>query len=172
MRRVAVCLVMVLTGPAGADSFRESGYVGGGAGLTYDYFFNAYLDVEGGLRLPSVPLWIRGSLGYGVAGDVEGSGSFLQARLGVEARTCGSTCLFVGLDVGRQTQTWGKQDETTEHHEGWLVGPRVGLDAGGAHTRFRLALEAYRYLRTSDVASVPDSTSSGAGITFGIVHRM
>ena len=160
--------------PPEPTPFRESAYVGGGAGLTFDHFFNAYLDVEGGVRLPELPLWVRGSLAYGASADVEGGGRFLQARLGLETRTCGSgvACLFLGFDVGRQQQIWSKFDEMTEHHEGWVAGPRLGLDAGGERTRFRLALEAYRYMRTSDVDGLPDSTASGAGLTLGVIHRM
>ena len=152
----------------------EAGYVGGGVGLTYDHFFNAFLDVQGGIRLPSLPLFARASLAVGNAGDFAGSGDFKQARIGLEGRTCTSAavCWFAGVDVGLQRQTWSDEDEMTEHHEGWLTGGRAGLDAGGANLRFRLSLELYRYARSSDVASLPDAATSGGGLTLAIVHRL
>jgi hypothetical protein len=190
MKRLVVLSVLLATA-AHADTYypyaaspgpaptpapkRELGYVGGGAGLSADHFLNAFLDVEGGLRLGTAPLWVRGSLGYGASADFEGGGDFLSARVGLESRTCAShgLCLFGGLDVGGQRQTWSKYDEMTEHHKGFIYGARVGLDAGGEALRFRLALDSYRYARSSDVDGLPnDPATKGIGLSLAIIHRL
>jgi hypothetical protein len=171
--RSSIVLILALAAPAAASP--DHGYMGGGAALTLDHFLNAYLDVEGAVR-PSVeaPLWLRGSFAYGADVDVEGGGRFLQIRGGVETRTCSSSgsCLFLGVDIGRQNQTWHKIDEMTEHHSGWVYGPRFGIDVGGEQTRFRLAIESYRYARSSDVDGDRAETEYGAGIGLAVVHRM
>jgi hypothetical protein len=155
----------------------DRGYLGGGAGLALDHFFNSYLDLEGAVRVASLPLWIRGNAAAGNAFDFQGGGSFRRLRIGLETRTCtggGGGCLIVGFDAGHQTQTWSddSDDLMDEHHAGWVLGPRFGLDAGGDSIRFRLALDVYKYLRTSDVDGVADASQGGVGLSLALVHRM
>jgi hypothetical protein len=153
----------------------DAGYVGGGAGVTVDHFLNAFVDLEGGLRLAKLPVWAWASVAYGGSADVEGGGRFVQARAGIESRGCASRalCFYVGGFVGTQRQTWDKIDEMTEHHGGPLVGGRLGLDAGGASTRFRVGIEAYRYRRTVEIGGMSGTdTTGGGGLTLAVIHRM
>lgn len=155
----------------------DRGYLGGGAGLALDHFFNSYLQIEGAIRVADLPLWIRGSGAAGNSFDFQGGGSFRKLSLGLESRTCtagGGACVFAGVDLGRQSQTWidGDDDLMDEHHAGWVLGPRVGLDAGGDSIRFRLTLDAYRYQRTSDVDGLRDESQGGGGLSIALVHRM
>ena len=190
--RYAILLILALTTPAAAESyypyavspgpaptpkpFRDRGYFGGGAGLTVDHFFNAYVDIEGALRIGQLPLWLRGDAGFGKSADVEGGGDYKRLRAGLETRSCSDArsvfCLYLGLDAGVQTQEWSKQDEMTEHHRGLVYGTRFGLDAGGDHTRFRLGLELYNYQRNSDVDQLADHSQRGGGLTLAVIHRM
>ena len=154
--------------------FVDSGYVGGGVGLTHDHFFNTYVDLELGYRLGDLPLWLHGQGAIGNSIDVEGGGRYKMLRGGLETRTCSRSgaCLFLGLDFGHQSQVWESQDEMTEHHDGSIYVTRAGIDVGGDHTRFRLAAEAYRYARSSDVDGLPDRAIRGGGLSLAVVHRM
>src|SRR5688572_15554679 len=170
----SLLVLLLVPSFAAAEPEVDRAYVGGGAGLAYDHFFNAFLGVEGAVRIGSLPLWARGSLAWGGAGDFAGGGDFRQVRAGLEAHRCSSraACFVVGLDAGMQWQTWSDDIDMTEHHEGWLVGGRAGIDAGGESLRFRLSVELYRYARTSDVAALPDAATRGGGLSLAIVHRL
>jgi len=152
----------------------EHGYLGAGVSLTGDHFFNLAFAFEGGLKLPDVPLWIRGSADVGGTGDFEGTGPFRRARLGIEARVCGVPvlCGFGSLEAGYQTQVWESSDEDTEHHRGAIVTGRFGLDAGGSNLRFRLALEVSRYRHASDLAGSSTRWIGGGGVTMSLVYRL
>jgi hypothetical protein len=155
----------------------ETGFIGGGFILGGDQFIDAALAVEGGLRLGSNGLWLRGLFARGSAFDFEGGGNLTRAMIGLEYRGCSrqSFCGFVALDVGYQQQTWAGDDpdSMTEHHDGLLVGPRIGLDAGGDNLRFRFAFEATRYDHHA-VTSAGESTSwqGGGGFTMTLVYRL
>ncbi len=167
----------VLPGPAPEPTpWRDHGYLGGGVGLTFDQFFNGFLNVEGGLRLGSKPLWIRGSAARGSSTDiVEGGGAYSQLRIGLETRACsdgGGACVFFGFDVGTERQTWSKLDEMTEHYQATIAGPRFGLDAGGERVRFRAGIEAYRYYPGDGMDLTVGQASGGIGFSLAVLHRL
>src|SRR5689334_5173083 len=98
MRRLAVIVVVALAGEAAAQpgatpivqdreeppgplppppmpaAHEEVGFVGGGLILGADQFLDAALVVEGGLKLASLPLWVRGLVAKGTSFDFEGGG--------------------------------------------------------------------------------------------------
>ena len=155
--------------------FQDHVFVGGGAGLGGDHFLNAFVHLELGLRLGNTPLYAHAMGAIGKSVDVEGGGNYQMLKGGLEARTCPSLgfCLFAGADIGHQRQVWEKLDEMTEHHSGLIYGPRFGLDAGGERTRFRAAVDVYRYRRTSDVdMSANEQRDGGFSLTLTIVQRM
>jgi len=179
MHRLTLLAVLLAPAPAAADIYLEEpppppvehGYLGGGFALSVDHFFNATLGIEGGWKLGDLPLWVRGDAERGGTGDFEGTGPFRRGRLGLETRTGGPGLCAVGsFEAGYQTQVWAATDETTEHHHGAIVTGRVGLDAGGEHLRFRLALEISRYHHVSDV--LPTEWAGGAGLSMGLVYRL
>jgi hypothetical protein len=165
-----------LPGPAPEPApFVDAGYVGGGAGITIDHFLNAFLDIEGGLRLGKAPAYAWASVAYGATGDIEGSGPYRQLRVGLESRGCASdaVCLYLGAFAGTQRQTWDKPVETMEHHSGTLVGGRMGLDAGGTRTRFRIGIEMYRLSRSVEIGpEMSSAEDGGGGVTLAVIHRM
>jgi hypothetical protein len=58
-----------------------------------------------------------------------------------------------------QWSTWRKSGWADEHHDGIVVVPRVGLDAGGDHLRVRLATEGRSY------------GAGGIGVSLGLAYR-
>ncbi len=128
----------------------EHGFLGGGVLVGGDHFFNEAWVIEGAVKLPALPLWVRGVAAFGNTGDFEGTGDFQRWLVGLEARRCPSSsgmCGFVGFDIGHQSQTWNRAGEPMEHHDGAVLGPRFGFDAGGEQLRFRLGFELYKYRR-------------------------
>jgi hypothetical protein len=159
--------------PPPPDNF----FIGGGFVLGADHFINAALAVEGGLRLGATPLWVRGLLAKGDSFDFEGGGGLTRGMIGVELRGCSGPgfCGFAAVDAGYQTQTWNGQDpdDMTEHHDGLLIGPRIGLDAGGDRFRFRFAFEATRYHHHEEInGNSSTSWQGGGGFTMTVVYRL
>lgn len=153
----------------------ETGFIGGGFLLGGDQFINAAVVVEGGLRLGSTPLFVRGLFAKGNSFDFEGGGGLTRGMIGVELRGCSSRafCGFAALDAGYQQQTWSSEDEMTEHHSGLLVGPRIGLDAGGDNVRFRFAFEATRYDHRTEIGgNATTNWQGGGGFTMTFVYRL
>jgi hypothetical protein len=155
----------------------ETGFIGGGFTLGADHLMNAALVVEGGLRLGGTPLWVRGLFARGNSFDFEGGGSMTRGMIGVELRGCSSQafCGFAAIDAGYQQQTWNGDDpsDMVEHHDGLLVGPRIGLDTGGDNLRFRFAFEATRYDHHEEING--NSTThwqGGGGFTMTLVYRL
>ncbi len=154
---------------------QERGSVGGGVVFASDTFLDAALVIEGAVKVPGVPLFIRGMGGLGGSADSDGGGEFVRVVGGIEARRCGSRsfCVFGGVDAGYQRQTWSASDdpfgEMTEHHHGLVIGPRFGLDAGGEALRFRLALDMLQYRHQSSVSDTKWEQS--VGLTMSIVRR-
>src|SRR5262249_52520050 len=119
---------------------QAEGLVGGASPIGLD----AMVGIEGGYRLAHGPFWVRGAVAYGPGGDDQGGGSVGQVRAGLEARWCGrerALCGVVALDLGGQYATWQhhQPDAGSETGKGLLMIPRIGLDTGGDHIRFRLA---------------------------------
>jgi hypothetical protein len=149
------------------------GFVGVGLTVTGDRYLNGAYLLEGGLKIPQVPLWGRGLAGRGGSIESDWGGDFTKLMLGVEARTCTRSygaCAFVGVDVGYQEQlVTGNSDE--HFHEGWVVGTRWGGSVGG-RIRFRPAVDVYWY-RDEDVSDPEDGVRwrRGCGITLAVVYE-
>jgi hypothetical protein len=84
-----------------------------------------------------------------------GPNVYYQARLGIEARPCLSqqVCVIAGVDGALMTESYiiGRQDsgidglgtfDEIEERGGFAVVPRVLLDIGNGHLRFRPGVEA------------------------------
>lgn len=115
----------------------------------------------------------------GGAMDFEGNGDYLRGLVGVETRGCstaGGLCGFVDLDAGYQYQTWDNDEAMDrERHHGLILGPSFGLDAGGEHTRFRLALELRGYHHTGEYPNSTDTEANwqlSAGLVATVVYRL
>jgi hypothetical protein len=166
-----------LPAPAMPPPPPDTGFIGGGFLLGADHFINAALVVEGGLHLGGTPLWVRGLLAKGDSFDFEGGGGLTRGMIGVELRGCSGVglCGFAAVDAGYQTQTWNGQDpdDMTEHHDGLLIGPRIGIDAGGDKVRFRFAFEATRYHHHEEInGNSSTSWQGGGGFTMTLVYRL
>ena len=102
--------------------------------------------IEAGVRLGSGPLWAHGMILSGGAGEIDEAnttGTILQVRGGVEARTCSASriaCASAGIDVGYSHAQVMAEDWTDKWSGGMLI-PRVGLDVGGDHLRVRPGVE-------------------------------
>jgi hypothetical protein len=158
--------------PASPAATESRGLVGGGVLVAGDEFLNIGGAVELGLQIPQTPLIVHALGSLGSSGDGEGSGDFARIIGGIEANTCRpgrAFCVFVGIDVGYQRQTWSKLDEM-EDHRGLLVGPRLGFDAGGDHTRVRLSLDLPSYRHESSVSDTRWQSSDG--LTLSLIRRL
>lgn len=182
MKRIVVLATLGIGTIAHADSYvdpnpdelevegREvrrdpDGYVasGGVTGTFGDNEFNQHgLIVEGGLRLGRTPLFARamGQFGNLRRDDNPGRGTYLQGRVGGEARTClnnGMVCFAFGIDVGlhRGRYEWvdvgvggvlAKPADQPSFElpyaelDAVLVAPRLTVDGGG-RVRVRGVLE-------------------------------
>jgi hypothetical protein len=148
------------------------GYVAASATGSSDQFVNLAVTAQAGRRLGATPIYARGQLGLGTAFDPEGSGQFIEARGGLEARSCrpsGALCFHGGLDVGYQISTWRGYD-ADERHTGLLLVPRVGGDVGGRHLRFAFGLDFRSWSRSSD-ASLPSEHETGLGLDLGLRYQ-
>jgi hypothetical protein len=105
---------------------------------------------------------------------MSGSGSYQQARAGLEARSCaGVFCGVVGADAGYQhdsvmyeTFCFGNGDCGGTNAHDVLVAPRLGLEIG-ERTKFRTSIElplAYRLDAHDD--NVGLSINAGIGGSF------
>ena len=156
----------------GEPSPLAPGYVTAGAAVSSDHFVNLAVTAQLGRQLGATPIYARGQLGVGTAADPEGSGRFLEARGGLEARSCrpsGALCFHGGLDVGYQISMW-RGDDADERHTGLLLVPRVGGDAGGRHLRFTFGLDFRSWNRSSD-ASIPSQHETGLGLDLGLRYQ-
>lgn len=179
MRNASLTL-LALVAVCGSAAAQEAplaehrGFLGGGILLASDQFVDAGFAVEASVALPRTPLsvFVLGSLGS--ASDLGGRGEFARVAGGLEASTCRSrrTCVFAGLEVGFQRQTWNNEDNDlmAEQHRGVLVGPRFGFEMGGHAVRFRMSLDLLQYRHQSSVDDTRWQPSSG--ITMAIVRRI
>ena len=121
-----------------------SKYLSGGALLGADHAIVAAVSVDGGYQL-SGSLWLHGMIAKGTAGGIDEpnyKGGYDTGRLGLEERGCvvDAVCAFAGLDVGyRHVDYMAEYDNTNT--SGVVVVPRLGLDVGGSHLRFRPGIE-------------------------------
>jgi hypothetical protein len=180
MKRIASLFFLVATtATATADPIEQaavratttgpSGYVHLGltSGLEQLLYAGAHLD--GGFRIGSTPLYVRGMVESGRAIAVLDAGNYQSYRLGLEARRCAiTTCLFAGVDGGtRRAQLVHDFDSgmsVTDHYNVGLVIPRAGIEVG-SRLRGRFALELpTAFDRTDSVTGL--AVSAGVGYAF------
>ena len=137
------------TTPAGPQNYLETG-----VGLSDDGALIGTLTLEGGHRLTR-DLWLHGMLERGTAGGVDEpnyGGEYDAARIGIEARECvggGVICAVAGVDAGVRHVDYMAEYDTTNQTGAVLV-PRVGLDLGSRHLRFRPGLEKNVLVKDQD----------------------
>jgi hypothetical protein len=123
--------------------------------------------LEGGRRLGTSPVVLRGQLAFGTHGPFTND-TYVQGRAGIETRHCedsGVICGSVGVDLGytRDVQRPFFYDEHTyyedvEHRVG--VVPRVSTDLGGP-VRLRLGIEY-------PISRRVDSSGTTGGLVFSV----
>jgi hypothetical protein len=126
--------------------------LGGGGPRSWRY---GAWTLEAGVAILREPVRVRVRGFTNLAGgtlESDGSGEFKRYGGGVEVRYCTASdglCGFADVDAGYQALTL--EDDAgrlVRADRGLLVGPRLGIEAGGA-LRFRAAVEVYRQ-RTSE----------------------
>jgi len=151
---------------------QPDGYASGGAVIdaTQGFVSNG-LVFDVGTRLGRSPWFGRaeGQAGAIHRSDEPGRGTFAEARVGVEARSCtygGMACGSAGLDVGMYradfthvTFVINDRRETPESLDALVAVPRLTLDAGG-RIRFRLTVELPVYMRDGDSTTPSTVTRS------------
>lgn len=150
----------------------DHAFFGGGVLISGDHFLNGAWMFDGGVRIGRLPLWAHATAATGGAIDADGRGDFWRLTAGIEAQGCteANNCVFAGVDAGYEHQTYNA-DPGTEIHHGPVIGPRLGVDAGGRNLRFRGALEIYGYDREF-VGMSPPSWQVGLGLTLAVVYRL
>ena len=155
---------------------RSQSYVAFGAMAGADVGLDLALTGEVGYRLHGGPLWLHAQVTDALwNGDDQGSGVLRNVRGGIEARKCtddGVACLVGGIDIGLQHATWVDREDSmqTETHDDVIAVPRVGLDFGGEHLRFRPAIESYHALAGDDVFKNPYDLV-GTNLTFAVAYQ-
>jgi hypothetical protein len=170
VHRWIVIAIVLSSASARAD---DSGFLGAGVVVGVDRFIHAAVTLEGGIKLPDVPLWVHAVAATGGAGDFEGGGPYKRLLGGIETRSCSSIylCLSLDLDAGYQSVTWvGDTGDPDEHYKGMALAGRIGIDTGGEHVRFRAALEIITVHDRSNVTS--PAWDSGAGLAIGLAYQM
>ena len=157
-------------------TYVQGGVLAGGN----DGLFTAGASVEVGKRVAPFA-WAHASFMMGSAGELfaTGTGSVMQARIGVDLMTCsdnGALCAYAGADIGLQAaQYHGTSDpwfcdgdandcmgDPIDKSDGGAIGVgRVGLDIGGKHIRWRPGIEA----------SVAAAGLNGVNLTQSIAYR-
>lgn len=167
LRHVAALAIVATTAladpPAGASAFAAAG-----ASISLDGFLNTAWQLEGGARLPTVPLALHASVARGGAHDADNGGDFWRVQGGVEGRLYRAMSFgFLGLSFGYQHQTWNPSDPAqAEEHRGPLVAMRAGYEGGTRSLRARAALEAYEYHR--ELVGGATQWEKGIGIVLGV----
>ncbi len=195
MRSIVAALVLTAASPAMAQPGLEplpqlpaappapapapqDGFIAGDGSLGSDEFGDIALSLEGGLHVPSTPIWLHGMASAGLAFDAEGGGGYWRAIGGLELRGCshaGRVCPFLDLDAGHQHATWEKQGELTEQHDGAVVAVRLGIDLGlppSGRVRLRGALEIYQVEGYHVSPSVPTQWQGGGMLVFGVGYQL
>jgi hypothetical protein len=119
---------------------------------------------------------VHGQVTSGISGD---SGRYMQARIGVERRTCAVReffCAFGGADIGYQHDQvhdtpWTfvsgtMQDPFVVDAHDVVVVPRAGVEMG-RHVKTRLAIELPFYRRL-DTHMDSDSSDGGLGLALSL----
>jgi hypothetical protein len=107
---------------------------------------------------------------------------YMSLRVGLEARRCASPelCLIAGLDAAFMTESYivGTSDSGTvlgvfdviQERGGFALVPRLALDLGGAHWRFRPGAEA-TLSKTLRHGNFGNSDLDGIAATAAIAYR-
>jgi hypothetical protein len=136
---------------------------------------SASAAIAGGVELGDSPLWVHGELLHGDTSGflIDRNGTIDQARLGLEARSCGVrgiVCVMAGVDAavehsrvtgsGVNLFEVGPSDPvmTTEATTGLGIA-RIGLDIGGKHLRYRPGIEVAFDAHGEQAASVVQSVA-------------
>jgi hypothetical protein len=129
----------------------EAGVMAGANGGSITGAYSA----QAGYQLPSSPIWLHAMVVDGNASQLltSGNGTFTQARVGAEAKTCiadGIVCSLFGLDIGYQHVGYSGQTATFDGGDGQMVAsddaglvvvPRYTLDIGSKYVRVRPGIE-------------------------------
>lgn len=186
MNRMLVSFValMTMTATAAAESYdvtqpaaANETYVIGAGSIGGQRAIQLALQLEGGKSIGHSRTFMRGQLTSGTSGD---SGSYTQARIGVERRNCAVRewfCAFGGVDAGYQHDmvsdtpwTFGLGSGPVERfvvdaHD-LVVVPRAGVEMG-RHIKTRLAVELPFYRRL-DSHMDSDTSDGGMGLTVSL----
>jgi hypothetical protein len=137
-----------------------SGYVSAGAAAGGGYFDSKGFVIDAGKRIGRSSWFMRGLFQGGNSSltTEPGRGTYMEARAGLEVRSCrhgGMVCGSAGLDAGVHRGEFnhvlftGGRHEYIERFDSVVVAPRITLDAGG-RIRFRVALELPMHMRDSE----------------------
>lgn len=176
--------VMTMTAIAAAESYdvtqptgANETYVIGAGSIGGQRALQLALQLEVGKSIHHSRTFMRGQLTTGMSGD---SGSYMQARVGVERRNCAVRellCAFGGVDAGYQHDmvsdtpwTFGLGDGPRERfvvdaHD-LVVVPRAGVEMG-RHIKTRLAVEL-PFFRRLDSHMDSDTSDGGMGLTVSL----
>lgn len=132
---------------ASTDTTPQLSYVQGGVTAGDDDIVGLYggFTLEGGVRLGDSPLWAHAMMITGKGNGIDElvyDSSMLQLRGGIEARGCvvSAACAVIGVDAGFRHETLMAEYDNRRASDA-IVAPRVGLDIGTRHFRFRPGLE-------------------------------
>lgn len=132
------------TATATVASPQPVSYLAGGVLIGGDHAIVGAVTLDGGYQLRG-SLFVHALVATGTAGGVDEpsyNSSYHAARLGLEERGClvDALCGYAGLDVGvRHVDYMAEYDSTNT--TGAVVVPRIGLDVGSSHLRFRPGIE-------------------------------
>jgi|GEM_PF-6267471 len=118
--------------------------VSGGVMLGADHAIVAALSLDGELQLRG-SLWLHGMIAKGTAAGVDEpnhGGNYAAGRIGVAERGCliDALCAVAGVDVGYRHVAYMAEYDSA-NISGVVVVPRIGLDVGTPHLRFRPGIE-------------------------------
>lgn len=147
------------------------GYLGVGGTIGVHRSLKGGMFVDGGKRLGTSSVFLRGQLTGGSSGD--DAGSFTQMRGGIETRHCtvrGLLCTFAGADLGYQRDHIKNDKEglglmDIDAHDVIFV-PRVGLELG-TKIRVRSSIEVPFYQRL-DASEAHYTDRNGAGLAMSL----
>ncbi len=165
----------------GRDQIRAPDtYVAAGAITGHDKFDFGGFGLELGRRLDSrLPLFgrVMGEAGTSSLSTEPGRGTFVEGRVGIEARQCthhGMLCGSIGLDVGVHRGRFTHVDlgmskrtvdepSLDEHFDSLIAVPRLTVDGSG-RVRVRGTFELPNHLRDQDgVSGYAISLALGVG---------
>lgn len=174
VRSIALVAVLLCPAAALAEPDQSSFYgmaavgfnaVGAPSGVKAEYGGLAWeLAMAGRWR----DLWFRGAVTDGQM-FMNTNGHIVEPRIGIEMRTRhnANAAAFAGIDAGRVDGWADDEDGGQDTVKGWFAMPRAGLELGGAHVRFHLALEVLvGYGTSTNVGAAGSGTGRLGGGSF------